>query len=690
MPGQFVEMTRLRIEGLLGAFTKLVDSGKDHTFVRALAGMGPRPISVETERATELRTNPVARSVRYVYQPMEALNLVVITNKASNILEERSSAAAQQNGSVARFESKLMRLAVASQTSDVLEDLETLRLLAKVVQDCCEIQVSEENVEPLGRAEWMSTVWSPLLLRVLKHAFDIVFAFDEVTLSQIKTYTEMDSHEERPTCQGVDWQDAKQTELDGQRNGQEEADGACKILSADGCCCEKAKQRALQPKDAAGPGFGSRRLGCDYHCDSLPGIGPSSMGHWSAASILTLDDSATSVIAARPEVGGGSFQDTMPSMGGGASFGNDSTAPWTSSMVEALGKKKNADVLGSMGIPEPTPSPEERRGPWAASELWELETVQMDPVRVDIEASWEGDVCTNAPQLQEKITADLQVEGGLEGEAVCTGQFQAVTVTVLDASKADLAAFRLAPQNQEFRSHANNVLEVREASRAYRANAPVPLVKSEAVEWKCRLTTPEADQLLAIHYSSASLGDTALVWSRTKDGTQIVVELELTDASVTLEESSADSWAHAPEMLPARFVMPCCCMLLVAAVLALADAFVVPSSPHASSAPSRINKIDRAEPMISSDAGAVFMSVLAGLIVGVAVPASSFAAESAAPAGTEKAASTPQSRKEATYAEMKKVSERLQAAPSKADRLKASQQQLTEYAKKADYDSTGV
>ena len=77
-----------------------------------------------------------------------------------------------------------------------------------------------------------------------------------------------------------------------------------------------------------------------------------------------------------------------------------------------------------------------------------------------------------------------------------------------------------------------------------------------------------------------------------------------------------------------RFVMPCCCMLLVAAVLALADAFVVPSSPHASSAPSHINKIDRAEPMISSDAGTVFMSVLAGLIVGVAVPASSFAAES--------------------------------------------------------------
>merc|ERR1719409_2716217 len=120
-------MTRLRVEGLLSAFPKLIDSGRDHTFI-------------ETE------------TVRYVYQPMESLYLLLVTNKSSNILE----------------------------------DLETLRLLAKVVQDCCQIQVNEELV--------------------LKHAFDIVFAFDEVisfghresvTLSQIKTYTEMDSHEEK-------------------------------------------------------------------------------------------------------------------------------------------------------------------------------------------------------------------------------------------------------------------------------------------------------------------------------------------------------------------------------------------------------------------------------------------------------------------------------------------------------------
>lgn len=123
---QFVEMTKARIEGLLAAFPKLMTSGKQHTFV-------------ETD------------SVRYVYQPLEKLYMLLITTKASNILE----------------------------------DLETLRLFSKIIPEFCRSLEEKEIVE---------------------NAFDLIFAFDEivalgyresVNLAQIKTFVEMDSHEEK-------------------------------------------------------------------------------------------------------------------------------------------------------------------------------------------------------------------------------------------------------------------------------------------------------------------------------------------------------------------------------------------------------------------------------------------------------------------------------------------------------------
>ncbi|KAK6159659.1 hypothetical protein DH2020_003040 [Rehmannia glutinosa] len=123
---QFVDMSRIRIEGYLAAFPKLVGTGKQHTYV-------------ETE------------NVRYVYQPMESLYLLLVTNKQSNILE----------------------------------DLETLRLLSKLVPEYS-YSLDEEGIG--------------------KTAFELLFAFDEVislghkenvTVAQVKQYCEMESHEEK-------------------------------------------------------------------------------------------------------------------------------------------------------------------------------------------------------------------------------------------------------------------------------------------------------------------------------------------------------------------------------------------------------------------------------------------------------------------------------------------------------------
>jgi hypothetical protein len=123
---EFVPMSRLRIESLVAAFPKLVEADSQHTFI-------------ETD------------DVRYVFQPLDALNLVLITNKQSNIID----------------------------------DLETLQMMAKLVGEHCP-SPTEEGVN--------------------NHKFELIFALDEVlalghkeavTLQQIKTFIEMDSHEEK-------------------------------------------------------------------------------------------------------------------------------------------------------------------------------------------------------------------------------------------------------------------------------------------------------------------------------------------------------------------------------------------------------------------------------------------------------------------------------------------------------------
>lgn len=76
---------------------------------------------------TEKQHNTVETAeVRYVYQPIETLYLLILTNKQSNIVE----------------------------------DLETLRLFTKVLNEYCPGEIDETNV--------------------CKNAFELVFAFDEI------------------------------------------------------------------------------------------------------------------------------------------------------------------------------------------------------------------------------------------------------------------------------------------------------------------------------------------------------------------------------------------------------------------------------------------------------------------------------------------------------------------------------
>ncbi|KAH8815753.1 hypothetical protein F5884DRAFT_191955 [Xylogone sp. PMI_703] len=123
---QFREMQRSRIEGLLASFPKLADTGTQHT-------------TVEQD------------NVRFVYQPLDELYMVLITNRQSNILQ----------------------------------DIDSLHLFSQVVTSTCKTLDERE---------------------ILRNAYELLSAFDELvtlgyrenlTLSQIKTFLEMESHEER-------------------------------------------------------------------------------------------------------------------------------------------------------------------------------------------------------------------------------------------------------------------------------------------------------------------------------------------------------------------------------------------------------------------------------------------------------------------------------------------------------------
>lgn len=66
-----MEMTRSRAEGILNSFGKLLGSSSN-----SAAGVAKQHTFIETD------------TLRYVYQPIEKLYMVLVTTRASNILED--------------------------------------------------------------------------------------------------------------------------------------------------------------------------------------------------------------------------------------------------------------------------------------------------------------------------------------------------------------------------------------------------------------------------------------------------------------------------------------------------------------------------------------------------------------------------------------------------------------------------
>ncbi|CAK9441495.1 uncharacterized protein LODBEIA_P53630 [Lodderomyces beijingensis] len=121
------------------------DISKDR--ITALLANFPSLISSSTSQHTSVEDE----QVRYVYQPLEEFYIVLITNKTSNILQ----------------------------------DIDTLHLFASTISNLL------RNVDER---------------EIFDNAFDIIDAFDEVinlgykenlTMSQVQTFLEMDSHEEK-------------------------------------------------------------------------------------------------------------------------------------------------------------------------------------------------------------------------------------------------------------------------------------------------------------------------------------------------------------------------------------------------------------------------------------------------------------------------------------------------------------
>ena len=402
---QFVEMTRMRIEALLAAFPKLLGETAD----------GSR--SKTSRQHTFVETD----SVRYVYQPVEDLFLVVVTTRGSNIVQ----------------------------------DLETLRLLAKVLPEYCGIINEEEIIDA---------------------AFDVVFAFDEVvslgykeniTLQGIRTNLEMDSHEEKLHLM------IKESK---EKEAKEEMKRKAKVIK------EQKREMARMEQTRSGmPGMGSRGFGGGMGGGGMGGggMGGGGMGgssYGGSSSYERAQPQATS----KPEV-----KKSTSSSKRGPRKGMQ------------LGKKKKAsNFLDAMAAEDGIDTTSRAQDRHAESQAQAVAPGAIAPRVENIQI-----------YVDEKVSVVLNRDGGLEGMEV-KGSMQ-LTCNEESQSRLKLVLDKGANKGYIFQTHPNiskpmfkkSVLALKNSSRSFPLGNPIGVVR-----WKHK-TSDESEVPLSINCWPERVGD---------------------------------------------------------------------------------------------------------------------------------------------------------------------------------------
>ncbi|KAF3913852.1 hypothetical protein ABW21_db0202852 [Orbilia brochopaga] len=383
-------------------------------------------------------------TVRYVYQPLEeSFYMVLVTNKQSNILQ----------------------------------DIDSLHLFSQVVSNICK-SVDEREI--------------------LRNVFELMSAFDEVvslgyrenlSLGQIKTFLEMESHEER--IQEII-----------ARNKEFEASEERK---------RKAKQLELQRKEMAKSG---RPTGMGSMGSSMRSGGG---GYPTYQPVTQASPAATSTYDSYEAERNKSTKAAAPK-GKGMQLGRKSN---TSSMFDRV----RADM-----------------GPEAASENASLISNQAPaPVEASPRTSMQSSHDGISVTIQESLSAELTREGVLKSYEVKGDMMLRVTDSALAKIKIDTTVE--ASEGTQFRTHPNvdknlftssNVLQLKDPSKPFPSNGQsLPVLR-----WRLA-AKPGDDHLLPLTFN---------IWVNQGDGDSYTITIEyelqskepLNDVTVTIPYAGSE------------------------------------------------------------------------------------------------------------------------------------------------------